>query len=462
MNASVCPGWLFWLLIPISLACMVGCRGVADLPDEIVDNDGGDDSDTDTGSDTGSDPINPEINGTYRIDDGSRLCTLAASDTHVALTYGLGDEFSGYPLRFAVFPWDSPESATISVLPSACQQDNEAWVKPYSVENDFAVWLRTWDSAPGLPFGCAASRVVMGNDGSVIDGPVAYQTPFYAEVWHAWFPDGVLDQDNGLLTGQIYDLNETDNEVLFRLDHLHPDGTQDSLSDAVYLWPDPFGPNDGIDLVFSRNRSFSDGDNIISLAIDHRWDGVSHLVMGATTMTGNETMPPTEVVEVPGNPDATTHIVVTLAQRGDEIAGVFIHWNVEGSQPYTAGESFVIDFDGALVSGPNDIPELSWDQEYNSIVQFDGLAWNGSHFGFCYRPLNKGYKFLALNSVGTLAGEPISILGNGELPIENGFCDVIALSDGRFLVAMTVRAETAEVERGTYVTYISVDADTSL
>jgi hypothetical protein len=476
------------ILLAIPLLLCGGCHNVDELDDQAdtsgdagdadtgpdtdtwdtetdVDTDTGSDTDTwdtetDVDTDTGGDPwVIPVVTSLTRIDGGTRINTLAFSGTHVAIAYGLGDDSDTDPygeLRFAVFPKDDPEAAVVTPLPTPCDQYGEAFTQPFPWGDGFAVWTRTWSGLPAPPPGCVASRVAFDTSGEVTEGPVAYGTQFYGNVWFAWFPTGIVDGDGGLLTTQTWGLEDGPylGQVYYRADRLAADGSQELLAQQLYTWPEPFGPNDDLDMPFARSRVFEHDGVVANVAFDLRWDGVSSLVLTTSGEDGSIVLPPTPVLEVPGNPETTTHIVPAFAQRDDEILAVLAHWNVEGDDTYSSGQSFVFDFDGTLLSGPNEVPSLAWDQHGDSIMQYTGLAWEaaGEHYGYCYRPYEGGYEFVAVNVDGSPASDPVALFdAAAALPSENAFCDVVAVGEDRFVVSFAIRAVPADVEPGLYV-----------
>jgi hypothetical protein len=435
-------------------------------PDADVDIDTDTwDTETDVDADTDIESwVNPEVAILGWIDDGTRLNTLAFSGTHVAIAYGLGDDTDADPyggLRFAVFPVDDPASAVVTPLPSPCFETGEAYTQPFPWGDGFAIWTRAWSGLPAPPAGCVASRVVLGTSGETLEDSVLYGTQFYGNVWFAWFPTGILGEDGSLLTTQTWAIEEGAyaGQVYFRSDRLAADGSQALLGQQLYAWPEPFGPNDDLDMPFARRRVFEHDGVVANVAFDYRWGGVSSLVLTTSSEDGAVLLSPAPVFEVPGNPEATTHIVPAFAQRGGEILAVLAHWNVEDDDPYSSGQSFVFDFDGTLLEGPTELPSLTWDQAGDSIMQYTGLAWDeaGGLYGTCYRPFGEGYEFLALNADGAPASDPIELKADAaELPTsENGFCDVVAIGEDLFAVSFAIRAAPDGVEPGLYVAYVS-------
>ena len=81
-----------------------------------------------------------------------------------------------------------------------------------------------------------------------------------------------------------------------------------------------------------------------------------------------------------------------------------------------------------------------------------------SEFGQTLQPQPEGYEFVALPADGAPASDPIKLSEDAaSLPTEeNGFCNVVAVGEDRFVVSFAIQAALAGVEPGLYVAYVTL------
>jgi hypothetical protein len=446
------------------LVLAAACHDVDEVRevDSDIDEDAGPDTDTDSDSDTdtGPEPTGIEPGVPYQLDEATRALSAVLSDSHLAVSYEQTDGLTP-KLKFAALPWDQPGEVVTNLLPSPCGPAGYGQTNPFVIDDYFTVFVRPH----GPDQSCYATSVVMNEEAEAVAGPYEYDSLFAEGIsWTHWrYPDGQLGADGELISASMWSLDDSDgpydNDVVFTVSRYGPGPEQEILADEVWDWPEEFGPNDDISLHHCRRHNFVHEGQIAEVALDERWNGVSTLLLASATLEGEVTMAPTPILELPGNPVDATHHNPAFIRRDDQIAGVLLHWNVEGDDSFTAGHSFVVSMDGEVLAGPTELPSLAFDKEFFSLVQVTGLDWSGAAFGYCYRVWNGPYEFIVLDEWLNPLLEPVRPLGDLALPNHNTYCDVVAVAPDMFAAFLSVEEGNADFAPGLYLVYIQVSYD---
>ena len=474
---------LFTSKLPVVLRCCLYCLLVlpgcssAKRPSEKIVQDSGTDTETDT--DTGLvwipgddfDLTEPFLLSEHKYHRRHHP-SFSFDGENIAISWSNGEtDFPTLPhfVVLFVFPWDKPWNAgfgTFQEIPPACYllDCNAPASRPFPTEEGFFLITTGIDMQPPYEPSCQVVLSEWDLGASISYGPQAYYNLYPDEQFLPMSPTGPQDSAGCVTAGNIkcIDCGVSD------------DLSTSQLAYQVYR----YCPGDPPQLVLGQNYAWSDH----SLETGHvfsghggtntfEWNGVlttlaastgGHLVLAQGTHTGDVVMEP-QIVLLPfdaiNNHSPQTGYRFYSQHDGSFLVVSRLHYNENPDQEPHPVElvSQVLSMDGQVLSGLKRLVEFDGDEFM--YLRTNMAAWNGKYFGVCYREPFDTFKFMLLDENGVLLYDPVSIFPSIPAPEDwESPCDIVAIDEERFAVAMSVRAEgPQDYVNGMYIVYVNIN-----
>ncbi len=466
------------------LLVLVGCSS-AKRPSEKIGQDSGTGTDTETETDTGLiwipgddfDLTEPFLLQEYHWVRRNQP-SFSFDGENIAISWSNGEKDIPTDPTFVllfVFPWDMPWNAQHGMFPEeppACNLPdwNAPASKPFPTEEGF--FLITTGATSHYETGCQVVLSEWDLGASISYGPQAYYNLYPDELYLAMSPTGPQDSAGCVTAGNIKCTDCKENDDL----------SVSQLAYQVYR----YCPGDPPQLVLGQNYPWSDQVNDTGLVYSghggtntFEWNGVlttlaaskgGHLVLAQAMHNGDVVMEP-QIVMQPFDPTSTNFPQTGYrfySQHDDSFLVVStLHYNEGGEwnpDPYPLELiSHILSMDGQVLSGPNTL--VSFDGEAKLYVEPEIFmaSWNGKYFGVCYREPLDTFKFMLLDENGGLLRDPVSIFPPMPMPDDPpddwaAPCDIVAIDEEHFAVAMSVRAyDEQDYQDGMYIVYVNVN-----
>ncbi len=373
-----------------------------------------------------------------------------------------------------VFPWDMPWNANLGTFletPPACEMLdwNAPASRPFPSEEGFFL-ITTGQS--GYQIGCQVVLSEWDLGASISYGPQAYYNLYPDEHYLPMSPTGPQDSAGCVTAGNIKCTNCGENDdlsisqLVYQVYRYCPGDTPQFVLGQNYPWIDHVSETGHVYSGHGGTNTFEWNSVLTTLAASKS----GHLILAQGTHNGDVVMEP-QIVMQPFDP-TTNNFPQTgyrfFSQHDDSFLVVSrLHYNEGGElnpDPYPLElVSHILSMDGQVLSGPNLL--VSFDGEALLYVEpeIDMAAWNGKYFGVCYREPLDTFKFMLLDETGVLLHDPVSIFPPMPMPDDPpddwaAPCDIVAIDEEHFAVAMSVRADgEQDYVNGMYIVYVNVN-----
>jgi len=405
---------------------------------------------------------------------------MGVNGTHLAISVSdVKDVSFNYRTILLSFPWESPEDVFESSFAQqvpACDGEYNWFAgnsKPHSHPDGFIMLTSNVGHSPS---GCELVQTLWDVEANLLDGPHAFEGLFPDEVYQAMDPNGVVDSEGIVTTGHMKGVGFNEGgdqvgDVVLDVDRFGADGFNERLAHASYVWDDATGDEDSLVSSWSGQNVYADGGiySVLSMYWQKKQTG-SSVVLARIAEAGEVLQEPTVVLD---NPPPTPELpwdepwsfysfapnpggIMVLAKTNHFDSGFSDGYDPSLDEPFVVSlASALIGLDGTVMSDWVTVVDFQSHVFNNKAL----IAWSGKYYGVCYNDPFETHRFVLLDEYGVPLYDPVDLFWPIP-PVENRFltCDVIAVNEDTFVVAMKIDAEPEQAyANGIWISRVTVN-----